>query len=355
MRILFNPYDCLAFHGWSLHEKNVGGIEKGIIQLAEALEELGNEVFVMTKFPNPPASKPHYVPMQYLANFDRVDALIAGKSWKGAINSIKTKARLFWTYDLPSNLYTMGIGDPRLIEELDGLLCVSQWQREILCQTSGFPIHKSWVLSPGVDLTYFKNPIERARKRLIYAASPQKGLMHLLPVFNYLKTKHSDLELHIFIDNIPEQQGAPFTILHPPEEMVLRLFRSIPGCYIHYQVVGSQMAKELMRSSLFLFPTLTPEPTSTIILEAQAAGCPVVVFNQGALEEVVGDSGIVIEGNPSSNEGIEQLSQAVDLFLTDDAMYREMVEKALKRRMELDWTNKAKEFLSLIKTIREGK
>jgi len=71
-------------------------------------------------------------------------------------------------------------------------------------------------------------------------------------------------------------------------------------------------------------------------LEAMTVGVPVVASNQGALPEVVGDAGLLVD--PTNVEGI---AAAIERVLDDDELARAMVVRGFERAKAYDWRSSA--------------
>ena len=165
MKILFYPVNCASFHGNTLEEKPIGGVETAVIRLAKALDALGHDVTVFTSLRDPPPSRPRYLNAeQGFKTIGPVDLMIAVRSWEGFWNSFPAKIKLLWSGDSYTNIHTTGLGDPRVMALFDGLLCVSEWQAETLCSASGYPKGKVHILRNGVDLSEFDGQEARVRK-----------------------------------------------------------------------------------------------------------------------------------------------------------------------------------------------
>jgi glycosyltransferase involved in cell wall biosynthesis len=93
----------------------------------------------------------------------------------------------------------------------------------------------------------------------------------------------------------------------------------------------------LLTSSLLLFPPVEPEGHPRVVLEAMAAGLPVVTTNRGAIAETVidGESGFVLD-EPLP----EQLADRV-IKLLEDSMLRERMGRAARARYLAEFTQEA--------------
>lgn len=345
MKILFFPSGNLAFHAKSLDSRPLGGMETAVIRLAEALSELGHRAIVVSGLANPPLSDPLYIPHNALGDIGAVDVLIAVREWKPLCLPIQAKVRCLWTgdsYDQPQNI---GIGDKRIQERLDLLLPVSNWHKERLCQESGFPIENTHVLPNGIHAAYFEGSEPRLRKRLIYSSTPYRGLEFLPPIFRKLRERHSDAELHVFSGYKVYQGSAPTD----PRQLaayqeICRRLQTIPGVQIHGNVQQKQLAREFMKSSILAYPNSFEETSCITAMEAQAAGCAVVSSERGALPETVGDAGILIPGDPQTEEYQTKFLEALDILLSNDSLFETYSANALRRAADFSWQRVAQGF-----------
>jgi L-malate glycosyltransferase len=79
------------------------------------------------------------------------------------------------------------------------------------------------------------------------------------------------------------------------------------------------------------------------VVEAMAAGLPVVAFDQGALPEVLGDAGVLV-----SDKDPYALAASVDALLADAARRRVLAEAAQRRLAALDLATAAARFVDLL-------
>ena len=230
MKIVFFPTESCPFHGKSLEERPLGGTETGVIHLAEALSQLGHDVSVITRITDPPETTPRYIPIDEANNLGAVDVVIAVRGWKSVFLPFRAKKKFFWTGDAFDNTHTFGIGDHRFIKKIDGLLLVSDWHAQTICQSSGFPISKAFVLRNGVQLKNFAGEEKRVRKRLIYSSTPNRGLIYLPEIYLDLKRKHADLELHVFSSlDLYRPYWPPIYDDAGEYQALIERIRSLPG------------------------------------------------------------------------------------------------------------------------------
>jgi len=348
MKILFYPFNCGPFHGNTLEEKPIGGVETAVIRLARALDALGHDVTVLTTIRNPPPSRPRYIHHSEMKSLGPVDLLIAVRSWEAFVIPIPARKRLLWTGDAYHNLHTAGLGDKRVVSLFDGLLCVSSWQAETLCSASGYPREKTHILRNGVDLADFSGSEDRMRKRLIYSSNPQRGLVFLPLIFFRLKQRHPELELHVFSNAALFDMGwPPVVAADMPHQALLNLLKEVPDCTVHGTVLQKQLAREFMKSSILTYPSNIEETSCITVLEAQAAGCCVVTSAMGALEESVGGGGIIVREESGSDAFLDKFTEAVDLLLKDDSLFQQLSQKALEQSKARDWKKRAAELMEI--------
>lgn len=77
--------------------------------------------------------------------------------------------------------------------------------------------------------------------------------------------------------------------------------------------------------------------------ESMACGCPPVVSNTGALPEIAGDAGLIIDPfNPS------EMADALEQIWTDDRLHEDLVNRSLARARAFTWERCARETLEAL-------
>jgi glycosyltransferase involved in cell wall biosynthesis len=112
---------------------------------------------------------------------------------------------------------------------------------------------------------------------------------------------------------------------------------NVAGASDRVRITGYLTEEEIAgwyaRASIFAFPSLD-EGFGMPILEAMAAGVPVIAGNRSALPEVCGDAAEQIDPD---NE--EQLASALLRLATDEARRSELIARGLDRSKQFPWEN----------------
>lgn len=342
---------CLPFHGNSLEERPLGGIETAVIRLADALGELGNDVFVCTDDPypsNPPTALTTYLPLSQANRITEADVLISVRDWLPLSLVIPGTLRFFWTGDAYDQVHTFGIGDKRVWSRLNAVLITSPWQAKTFAATADFPLERCRILPYGIHLPYFMGEETRIRKRLVYSSTPFRGLAHVPRLFRRVQESHPDATINIFsgykvYDNGSGNNIAPQQLRE--YEAILEECRKTPGVTISDSIRQEQLAREFMKSSVLFYPNTFAETFCITAAEAITAGCVPVTSRLGALPTTVGEDGILIDGTPGTQSYDDAFVAATNRLLADDASWQALSNQAIASgRIRFSYKNIAREF-----------
>ncbi|MCB0324094.1 MAG: glycosyltransferase family 4 protein [Bdellovibrionales bacterium] len=350
MRIAFFAEHCIPIHARSLDERPLGGTETALIRLAELLDRRGHDVTVFTAMAAPPPSKPKYLPSSQVLNSGRFEVFVLVQDWTPAFLGAPGERIFYWTGDGWDQYANFGIGDKRVPSRIEYLLAVSEWHANTLSARSGFPLDQVRIIGNGAHLPFFEGAEERRRKRLIYTAAPYRGLRLVPELYEALRRKHPELELHVFSGMNIYDREKPFEGPYVSESRKLHaVLEQLPGVTLHGNVTQRQLARELMKSSVFIYPNVIFETCCITAIEAQAAGCPVVASAISALPETVGDAGVVIQGEPGSPEYMRAFVAAVDGLLSDTVLWERYSHRALiAAEQKYSWERVADRFEALL-------
>lgn len=151
--------------------------------------------------------------------------------------------------------------------------------------------------------------IPRNKKRLMYASSPDRGLMLLLENWFRIRERVPDAEIHVFYGfqnylKIIEFNGVDdWRTSH-----MAKLYELLkqPGVVWHDRVGQRELWQEWAKSNIWFYPTDFPETSCITSMEAQACGAIPVTTNFWALKSNIID-GYTFDSTPQKSEVVRSL------------------------------------------------
>jgi glycosyltransferase involved in cell wall biosynthesis len=110
-------------------------------------------------------------------------------------------------------------------------------------------------------------------------------------------------------------------------------------------VDDAELRRLYRRASLFAFPSLD-EGFGMPVLEAMAAGVPVICSNSSALPEVAGDAAVLVD--PYSTEAI---ATTISLLIADRRLRESLAAKGRQRALQFTWEKAVEKTWSVYKEL----
>jgi phosphatidylinositol alpha-mannosyltransferase len=227
----------------------------------------------------------------------------------------------------------------RVFNRLDGRIFVSEAVREYI--TRYFPGDYT-IIPNGIDCARFASPeiqpIEQfndGRPNLLFVGrmEKRKGFRHLMRAFPHIKKAIPDARL-IVCGAFSDKEKAPF----------IRYTRTGKLRSVHF--VGYVSPEELPRyyrtATIFCAPSTGFESFGIILLEAMAAGVPIVASDITGYRSVVENGG---EGLLVPPEDEQALARAIIDLLRDPKRRAEMRDCGKKTAAQYDWSIVARRVL----------
>jgi len=231
-----------------------------------------------------------------------------------------------------------------------GIIAMSNVVKNEIISSHGIPAGKINVVYSGVNLDLFR-PVSRQQKReirkelgipendivLVFAGNPyrRKGLEYLIRALPDVKTKN--FKLLIMGKDMGEDRLENYMDiakdLNVADKIVYGGFK--PDVY-----------KYFASADLFVFPTLY-EPFGLVILEALAAGLPVITSRCAGAAEVVdnGKNGFLLD----DPKDFKDISDKINMVL-ESGLIESMGIAARKKAENYKWGNTAKEMLKVLES-----
>jgi L-malate glycosyltransferase len=193
------------------------------------------------------------------------------------------------------------------------------------------------VIENGVDFNFWKNDSKKAlyefKKIIILSVgriSKIKGFDLVIAAIAMVK----DIELEYWI------------VGDGPEIDNLRELSEKLNCQGKTKFLGIKNKLELLQiyhaSTIFCLPSYN-EGMSNALLEAMAAGLPVIVTDVGGTKELIDGNGTVVEKGDSL-----AISEALKIMIDDDQAYKQMSGRSTEIASKKSWEAKTNELISLI-------
>lgn len=189
------------------------------------------------------------------------------------------------------------------------------------------------VVPNGVDVEHFRGatpfPQMREHPSLLFVGrlERRKGLDQLLHAFTILKATRSDLRLYVVGDG-PDRQRC--------ERLLPDRLRS------DVVFLGRVDTEELPRfhagADLFVAPALGGESFGIVLIEAQAAGAPVVASDIPGYASVITDG---VDGRLVTPGDPRVLADAVGTLLDNPSLARQLADTAARDVDRYDWSTVA--------------
>ncbi|MFD3703198.1 glycosyltransferase family 4 protein [Nocardia sp. NPDC058658] len=228
-------------------------------------------------------------------------------------------------------------------EKISGRIAVSELARRWQVEALG---SDAVEIPNGVDVSAFARgePLDgypRAGRTVLFLGrydEPRKGMDVLLGALPALIEHHPDVEI---------------LIVGRGDEERLRREAGEHAGHLRFlgQVSDEEKAAALRSADVYVAPNLGGESFGIILIEAMAAGTPVVASELDAFRRVLrdGTAGVLTPIGDS-----DALATAIDTLLTDDETRERLVSTATQVVASYDWPVVAEQILRVYETVTVG-
>lgn len=349
----------LRFDGNTINQTGLGGSETAAYYMAFNLAKLGHRVRLFCSIENNGVfDGVHYQPIgefkSYITSSPH-DVLIVQRSPEVFGTQTAAKINILWCHDLALNRGTDVFRG--VVWNIDKVFVLSQFMldqyKEVHSVDDNSVFYKT---TNGIDLSLFDGleNIKRDRKKLMYAARPERGLDKLLSlILPKLLKKDPSYTLYIagYDNQVDHMQG---------------FYNQIDALKAQFGdnvvTLGSlpkrKLYEEYASAGAYVYPLPSPimenfdEVSCITAMECQAAGLPFISTDRGALPETLGKgAGILIDGDPMSEQYADQFVDAIVNVTTNDVVFSKMSKAGRRHAQSMDWLDVAKKWTGCFEDV----
>ena len=230
----------------------------------------------------------------------------------------------------------------RYMRKLDARVCVSSASRHFISRY--FPEEDYWIIPNGVDVRFYADarPLPEYRDgklNILFVGrlESRKGAMYLLRAYARLKPRYPNTRL--VICNWGPQLGS------------LRRFirhHNLKDVLFAGRVSDTDKARLYKTADIFCAPSTGQESFGIVLLEAMAAGLPVVASDIHGYKRVVqrNVSGLLVEPRDP-----EALAAALERLICDPDLRQRMGEAGARRAPDYDWSHVTAQLVAVYEEV----
>jgi len=229
------------------------------------------------------------------------------------------------------------------VRRADGVLCVSEYTASEARRLLDLPEDKIAVTPHGVDPVYRQTPPdEQVEETLRRLRLPRGGLLY---VGSAEKRKNLVTLVMAYMTLARRRHLPPLVLAGPGSDWAQAGSRVGPQIVATGYLEKADVRSLMAASSMLVLPSLE-EGFGLPVVEAMAAGLPVVCSGGSALAEVAGDAACLV-----APHDVNGLAHAVDRLLDDTGLASEMRRRGLERSLRFDWNDTAAGTLAFYRKV----
>ncbi len=227
----------------------------------------------------------------------------------------------------------------RVLKSAAKIICLSEPQKKLIALKYALPSEAIVVIPNGVAETYFigektsENPIPRLL--FVGRLSAQKNLSLLIEAVSLMQT-------NVFLDIVGEGE------LREDIEALIQTYK-LQNVKLHGKKFGKDLIEFYKSADIFVLPSLK-EGVSLAMLEALAAGLPIVASDLPEIREILADCGVLVQDSTAIN-----YAKALDAVLSNKDDLRKLKALSIQKARLYSWENVLNPIEDIYKQVINGR
>ena len=231
--------------------------------------------------------------------------------------------------------------------KLKKIFCLTEWHVDYFTQI--FPSLKN-ITVPfyyGIDFQKFQNNniSFKQQYKFIYSSFPNRGLLQLLQMWPKIYQFQPLASLHIYCD----VDGKWVNDVQAEMMVQIRqLMIDFNGMNIYYYgwVSKTVLAEAWSTADIWFYPCTFMETFCLTALEAALTKTLVITNELAALQNTVSNRGVIIKGDPTTEEWQQEALSKIKEYLSNDSNFKkDLIKRNFEWASKLSWESQAKKLL----------
>jgi glycosyltransferase involved in cell wall biosynthesis len=229
------------------------------------------------------------------------------------------------------------------VRRADGVLCVSEYTAAEARRLLDIPEEKIAVTPHGVDPLYRSSPPEdRVDESLRRLRLPRGAVLY---VGSAEKRKNLVTLVMAYMTLARRRRLPPLILAGPGTDWAQGGNRVGPQIVATGYLDKADLRALMAASALLALPSLE-EGFGLPVVEAMAAGLPVVCSSGSALAEVAGDAALLVDPHD-----VNGLAHAIERVIEDRTLAADLRRRGLERSLRFDWQETAARTLAFYRKV----
>jgi glycosyltransferase involved in cell wall biosynthesis len=211
----------------------------------------------------------------------------------------------------------------RVLKSAAKILCQTESQKRLIAAKYALPLESIVVIPNGVAEEYFvgQSTSENSVPHLLFVGrlAAQKNLPLLIEAVSQMQTS-------VLLDMVGEGE------LRENLEALIQKYE-LQNVRIHGRKTGRELIQFYKSADIFVLPSLK-EGLSNAMLEALAAGLPVVASDSPEIREIIGECGVLVQDPTAAN-----YARTLDALLANKQTIQNLSILSVQKARSYSWKN----------------